>query len=83
MDCYGVFGEGAATFVNKCLRLIQAQEEAPQRRQAEANLWQTLSIIVAREIARQVAWGAAAETDFEGNPPPLTHNPYSALIAHP
>jgi hypothetical protein len=75
-DCYGGLGERATAFVTKFIRLDQAQEDISQRRGVEASIWQTLSITLARETARQLAWGALAQCDVEMDISPRTHTPY-------
>ena len=61
VDCYGAFGHEAQAFVASCLKLLLAQKELWARRGAEADAWQTLSLALAREVARQLRVSRFAE----------------------
>jgi hypothetical protein len=80
MDCYGGLGDAAQAFVNSCLKLLLSQQEGWQRRGMEANVWQTLGIALARELAKQLAWGSQAEQGLDCGGPirlEVSHNPYA------
>ena len=53
-DCYGGFGPEARSLVTTFHRSLVGQKEGWARRGAEADLWQQLSMTLAREVARQL-----------------------------
>ena len=81
VDCFGGLGREARSLISTCLRMILGQRELWARRSAEAEVWQTLLVSVAKEVGRQLrlsryATEDAMEAESDGGPS-LTHNPYA------
>jgi hypothetical protein len=75
VDTFGGMGKEACDLVQNLLKGVLGQKEGWQRRGEEALVWQTLSMSLAREIARQLVWGAFAAEGGEGAP--WLHVPYA------
>ena len=56
VDVWGGLGEKAKAFMGALLKAILGQREGWQRRHMEASVWQELSVALARELGRQLAW---------------------------
>ena len=56
VDVWGGLGEKAKAFMGVLVKAIVGQREGWQRRQVEASVWQDLSMALARELGRQLAW---------------------------
>jgi hypothetical protein len=81
MDVFGGLGEAATELVSTLLKGILARQEAWQRRTVEATVWQSISLSLMKEVARQLAWTVFAEQQGEeeaGSAPSTTHQPYGA-----
>ena len=66
MDFYGGIGPQEQTFMNTLTRQIVAQQDAWQRRQAQDTAKQDLSIMLAKELARQLVWSRyASDSDSD------------------
>ena len=87
MDCFGGLGDEARSFLSTCLTLLLGKKELWARRSAEANVWQRISLALAREVARQLRlsrfvaasmeeedWGEHVGSLGQGRP--WTHSPY-------
>jgi hypothetical protein len=81
VDCFGGLGREARSLMGTCLRMILGQRELWARRSAEAEVWQTLSVSVAKEVGKQLRLSRyvtedAMEVEGDGSSP-STHNPYA------
>lgn len=74
--CYGGRDGAALASFGQCVRLIMGLHDSRERRAAEANCWQCLSMAPSREVANQLAWGECAEELADGGATNY-HHPYS------
>ena len=90
LDCYGGIGDDGRTFLAACVRLLLGQRSHIFARATEANVWQGLTLTVAKEVSRQLrggTWAAAVAEDggrgaAEGSlPARWAHSPYAASVA--
>ena len=65
MDVFGGFGGQARRVVSHLVTCTLGELEAWKRREMEASIWQELSLALAREVGRQLAWGLVVEPDSE------------------
>ena len=77
LDCYGAVGREGRGLMSSLLKMLLAQRETWERRRAEAEAWQGLSISLMREIgaqlrtARYLPSHEAGEQDSS-----VSHDPY-------
>ena len=80
MDCFGALGKAGQGLMSCLLRMLLAQQESWERRGAEAEVWQGLSITLMREVGAQlraVRFRACPDDTGEGDTV-MSHIPYRA-----
>jgi len=82
MDCFGAVGPEGRTLMGTLLRMLLAQREPWERRSAEADAWQGLSLALVREIGAQLRAArflvpGDVGMDGEEGAPSGAHVPYS------
>jgi hypothetical protein len=76
LDCFGGIGDEGRIFLGTCIRAILGQKEPWERRSCEAECWQGLSIVLAREVGRQLSWAQCLGSE-DMQSPVLAHQPYN------
>ena len=84
MDCFGGMGRAAQALMGTCLRLLLGQKEAWARRSTEGDVWQGLSITLAKEVGRQLRLGRFAgpgeDSLDDGEGISWSHQPYLSRL---
>jgi hypothetical protein len=77
VDCYGALGREGRSLMSSLMKMLLAQREGWERRGAEADAWQGLSIAVMREVGAQLR-AARFLSSYEGGEDalPISHSPY-------
>ena len=77
LDCYGALGREGRGLMSTLLKMLLAQRETWERRGAEADAWQGLSLSLMREIGSQLRAARYLQFHDPGDEdPPVSHDPY-------
>ena len=77
VDCYGAVGREARGLMSSLLKMLLAQREGWERRGAEADAWQGLSVAVMREVGAQLRAARFLTSQDSGEDAlPTSHTPY-------
>jgi hypothetical protein len=77
LDCFGGMGQQGRSLMSTLLKALLGQREGWLQRQTEAEVWQGLSLTLAKEISKQLVWSFYTNLSNDTDLSAGCHLPYS------